>query len=135
MKLILEPIFESDFQDWFIWVSSEAYSSRQQWRECSYSSYNYRGQTKVIDVDLKSYFDTVRHDILLNKIAARINDNDIMKTDKANTQSRRKARGVAQGGPLSPLLSNIYLNEVDKMLEEGEGEVTKTGELLSYRIC
>lgn len=76
----------------------------------------------MIDVDLKSYFDTVRHDILLNKISSRVNDVDVMRLLKLILKASGK-RGVPQGGPLSPFASNIYLNEIDKMLERAK-EVT-----------
>lgn len=75
--------------------------------------------TRVIDVDLKSYFDTVRHDILLGKIAKRVNDQEVMWLLRLILKASGK-RGVPQGGPLSPLLSNIYLNEIDKMLERAK---------------
>jgi RNA-directed DNA polymerase len=55
----------------------------------------------VIDVDLKSYFDTVRHDILLNKIAARMDDETVMGLLKLILKASGK-RGVAQGGPFTP---------------------------------
>ena len=121
IKLILEPIFESDFQP-----GSYGYRPKRTAHEAVERAAvaTIKGMTRVIDVDLKSYFDTVRHDILLRKIAARVNDGDIMRLLKLMLKASGK-RGVAQGGPLSPLASNIYLNEVDKMLERAK-EVTGT---------
>ena len=77
----------------------------------------------VIDLDLRAYFDNVQHDILLKKVAARIDDDEVMGLLRMILRSTGK-RGVPQGGVISPLLSNIYLNEVDKMLEKAK-EVTK----------
>jgi len=83
------------------------------------------GQPRVVDVDLKSYFDNVRHDLLLRKIAQRVSDAKILKLVKQMLKAAGK-RGVPQGGVISPLLSNLYLNEVDKMLEKAK-EVTRKG--------
>ncbi|MFP3030875.1 MAG: group II intron reverse transcriptase/maturase [Wolbachia sp.] len=122
LKLILEPIFESDFQKGSYWYRPKrnAHEAVQKVTEAAI-----KGNTKVIDVDLKSYFDNVRHHILMEKIAKRINDKEIMRMIKLILKTGGK-RGIAQESPLSPLLSNIYLNEVDKMLEKAK-EVTKEG--------
>lgn len=77
------------------------------------------GKTTVIDLDLKSYFDNVRHHILLEEIVLRVDDADIMRLIKQILKASGK-RGVPQGGVISPLFSNIYLNEVDKMLEKAK---------------
>jgi RNA-directed DNA polymerase len=77
----------------------------------------------VIDLDLKAYFDNVRHDVLLRKVAQRVKDDNVMALLKLILKASGK-RGVPQGGVISPLLSNIYLNEVDKMLEKAKA-VTK----------
>jgi RNA-directed DNA polymerase len=84
-----------------------------------------KNKTRVIDVDLKGYFDNIRHDILLGKVAKRVNDDKVMHLLKLILKVGGK-RGVPQGGVISPLLSNIYLNEVDKMLEKAK-EVTRNG--------
>jgi RNA-directed DNA polymerase len=70
-------------------------------------------------------FDNVRHDRLLAKVAQRIDDRDIMHLLKVMLKASGKM-GVPQGGVISPLLSNLYLNEVDKMLERAR-EVTRKG--------
>ncbi|WP_320042843.1 group II intron reverse transcriptase/maturase [uncultured Desulfobacter sp.] len=79
----------------------------------------------VLDLDIKGFFDNVRHHILLDKVAERVNDAQIMRLLKLILKVGGK-KGVPQGGVISPLLSNIYLNEVDKMLERAK-EVTRNG--------
>jgi len=122
LKLILEPIFEADFQK-----GSFGYRPKRTLHKAGevVSVAIVRNKTKVIDIDLKSYFDNVRHDILLRKIAERVDDKRIMRLLKLILKAGGK-RGVPQGGVISPLLSNIYLNEVDKMLEKAK-EVTRIG--------
>jgi RNA-directed DNA polymerase len=116
VKLILEAIFDADFQP-----GSYGYRPKKTAAAAieKVTVAAIKNMTRVIDVDLKSYFDTVRHDILLSKIAARVNDEEVMRLLKLILKASGK-RGVPQGGPLSPLLSNIYLNEVDKMLERAK---------------
>jgi len=80
---------------------------------------------KVIDIDPKAYFDNVRYDILLSKVAKPVNNNDTMRLLKLILKANGK-KGVPQGGVISPLLANIYLNEVDKMLERAK-KVTRKG--------
>ncbi|GFR08657.1 protein YkfC [Trichonephila clavata] len=122
LKLIIEPIFESDFQD-----GSYGYRPKRKAHEAinRVAKAAIKGNTKCIDIDLKSYFDNVRHHILMEKISKRVNDKEIMHLIKLILKVGGK-RGIAQGSPISPLLSNIYLNEVDKMLEKAK-EVTKEG--------
>lgn len=122
LKLIIEPIFESDFQE-----GSYGYRPKRKAHEAinRVAKAAIKGNTKCIDIDLKSYFDNVRHHILMEKISKRVNDKEIMHLIKLILKVGGK-RGIAQGSPISPLLSNIYLNEVDKMLEKAK-EVTKEG--------
>lgn len=121
-QLILEPIFESDFQE-----GSYGYRPGKRAAKAveKVAIAIITGKTRVIDIDLKSYFETVRHHILIGKIAKRICDKEVLKLIKYLLKANGK-RGLAQGGPLSPLLSNIYLNEVDKMLEKAK-ETTRKG--------
>jgi RNA-directed DNA polymerase len=122
LKLILEPMFEADFQE-----GSYGYRPKRTAHAAidRVAAAVVKNKTRVIDLDLKSYFDNVRHDILLKKVAERVNDDEVMRLLKLILQAGGK-RGVPQGGVISPLLSNIYLNEVDKMLERAK-EVTRHG--------
>jgi RNA-directed DNA polymerase len=83
-------------------------------------------KTRVLDFDLRRYFDNVRHDRLLEKVAQRVDDADIMHLLKVMLKASGK-KGVPQGGVISPLLSNLYLNEVDKMLERAKN-ITRRGQ-------
>jgi len=122
LKLILEPIFEADFQE-----GSYGYRPKQNPHEAvnRVAEAVVKNKTRVIDLDIRAYFDNIRHDILLRKVAERVNDDHIMRLLKLILKAGGK-RGVPQGGVISPLLSNIYLNEVDKMLERAK-EVTRRG--------
>ena len=122
LKLILEPIFEADFQS-----GSYGYRPKRTPQEAvqRVSDAIIQGKTHVFDLDLRTYFDTVRHHIVLGKVAQRVRDDDVMRLLRMILESSGK-RGVPQGGVISPLLSNIYLNEVDRMLERAK-EVTRQG--------
>ena len=122
LKLILEPIFEADFQP-----GSYGYRPKRAAHAAIdlVAQAVVKNKTRVIDLDLRAYFDNVRHDILLSKVAERVSDDKVMRLLKLILKASGK-RGVPQGGVISPLLSNIYLNEVDKMLERAK-EVTRQG--------
>jgi RNA-directed DNA polymerase len=76
-------------------------------------------KTQVIDVDVAAYFDNVRHDLLLAKVAHRVQDAEILHLLKLVLTASGK-RGVPQGGVVSRLLANIYLHAVDAMLERAK---------------
>jgi RNA-directed DNA polymerase len=122
LKLILEPIFEADFQP-----GSFGYRPKKTPQEAiqRVSDAIIQEKTYVIDLDLQNYFDTVRHHIVLAKVARRVSDDAVLRLLRLILKSSGK-RGVPQGGVISPLLSNIYLNEVDKMLQRAK-EVTCAG--------
>src|SRR6059036_1928944 len=122
LKLILGPIFEADFHD-----GSYGYRPKRTAQQAvdRVAEAIVRNKTRVIDVDLAAYFDSVRHDLLLAKVARRVNDRDILHLLKLMLKASGK-RGVRQGGVLSPLLANIYLTEVDAMLERAKA-VTRNG--------
>lgn len=123
LKLILEPIFDADFQS-----GSYGYRPKRSAHQAVHrvAKAIVGRKSRVIDVDLKAYFDTVRHDILLGKVAARVDDVQVMRLLKLILKASGN-RGVPQGGVISPLLSNVYLNEVDKMLERAQA-VTSRGQ-------
>jgi len=116
LKLILEPVFEADFQ-----AGSFGYRPKRTTQQAitRVAEAIIRNHTTVIDIDLKDFFGSVRHHTLLTKIAARINDDAVMHLVKIILKSVART-GIAQGSPLSPLLSNIYLNDMDKMLEKAK---------------
>lgn len=122
LKHILEPIFEADFHD-----GSYGYRPKRTAQQAvdRVAKAIVRNKTRVSDVDLAAYFDSVRHDLLLAKVARRVNDRDILHLLKLMLKAAGK-RGVPQGGVISPLLSNIYLTEVDAMLERAKA-VTANG--------
>jgi len=123
LKLILEPVFEADFQP-----GSFGYRPKKAAHDAikRVAEAIVQRKTRVIDLDLRSYFDNVRHDRLLEKVAKRVDDADIMHLLKVMLKASGK-KGVPQGGVISPLLSNIYLNEVDMMLERAK-EATRQGQ-------
>ena len=123
LKLVLEPIFEADFQP-----GSFGYRPKKTAHAAigRVSEAIVKGKTYVIDIDLRSYFDTVKHHIVLEKVARRVKDPVVLWLLKWMLKASGK-QGVPQGGVISPLLSNIYLNEVDRMLERAK-EVTQSGQ-------
>ena len=122
LKLILEPIFEADFQPGAFGYrpKKSAHTAIQR-----VSTAILEGKSYVIDLDLRSYFDTVKHHIVLEKVARRVDDDAVLWLLKLLLEASGR-QGVPQGGVISPLLSNLYLTEVDKMLERAKA-VTQSG--------
>ncbi len=109
LKLILEAIFEADFcpNSYGFRPKRSPHRALAEVRRSVL-----RRMFTVIDVDLSRYFDTIRHSVLLDKIAQRVQDPRVMHLIKQIIKATGKV-GVPQGGPFSPLAANIYLNEVD----------------------
>ncbi|MBK9442623.1 MAG: group II intron reverse transcriptase/maturase [Comamonadaceae bacterium] len=88
--------------------------------------YAQEGYRVVVDVDLEKFFDLVNHDILVDRLAKRIADKAVLRLIRRYLQAGiladgvvlERKRGTPQGGPLSPLLANVLLDEVDKALEK-----------------
>lgn len=121
--LIIEPIFEQDFQD----CSHGFRPGRRAHDAISEIRGNLkRGDVEIYDADLSNYFDTVDHTKLMILIKQRIADRSVLKLirmwlrspvedkdDDGNKRIKKPDRGTPQGGVISPLLSNIYLNYFD----------------------
>lgn len=122
--LIIEPIFEEDFQD-----CSHGFRPERRCSDAIQDIQNglNRGLWHVYDADLSSYFDTVDHGILMEKIEKRITDRSVLnlirmwlnscivdRDGDGKTRITKPRKGTPQGGVISPLLANIYLDEFDK---------------------
>jgi RNA-directed DNA polymerase len=113
LKLILEPIFETDFQSGSYGYRPQRTAHQAVQRVAQAIVEN---KVRIIDIDLRAYFDNVQHSLLLDKVALRVRDNDVMHLLNMMLKATGK-KGVPQGGVISPLISNLYLTEVDRMLE------------------
>jgi len=122
LKLILEPIFEADFQEGSYGYRPNRTAHAAVPRVAEAIA---KHKTRVIDLDLAAFFDSVRHDRLLAKVARRVQDGEILRLLRAMLKASGRC-GVPQGGVISPLLSNIYLTEVDAMLEQAK-RTTRNG--------
>jgi len=120
---VLQPIFEQTFSD-----SSYGFRPKRNAHQAIQRAKKYyeEGYTNVVDLDLEKYFDTVNHDLLIKMVRETIKDEAVITLIKKFLKSgvmveglvSQTEQGVPQGGPLSPLLSNIYLTKFDRMLEE-----------------
>lgn len=119
---VLQPRFDPTF-------SESSYGFRPGRRAhdavCKAQQYVQNGRRWVVDVDLAQFFDRVNHDVLMGKLSQRITDRRLLALIRrylhagilANGVVQERHEGTPQGGPLSPLLANVLLDEVDKELE------------------
>jgi len=122
LQLLLEPIFEADFHE-----ASYGYRPGKNAHQAmeAISQSLLRGKTEVIDADLSGYFDSIDHAALLRLVARRVSDGSILELVKrflkapiVEEKSGQRSihpndRGTPQGGVISPLLANLYLNSLD----------------------
>ena len=120
IRLILEPIFEADFSD----SSYGARPGRSAHQAIGLVRQGlHQRRHRVVDVDLSRYFDRIRHDRILEKVARRVQDDQVLALVKQFLKSGGR-RGLPQGSPLSPLLANLALNDLDHALDRGKGFLT-----------
>lgn len=120
---VLQPVFEPTFSEhsYGFRPGRSAHQAVRKARQYVDSGHHY-----VVDVDLEKFFDHVDHDILMGKLAKRVADKRVLslirKYLRAGVLARntvlRRDNGTPQGGPLSPLLANVMLDELDRMLEK-----------------
>ena len=120
---VLQPIFDPTFSE-----HSHGFRPGRRAHDavCAAQRYIQSGRRWVVDVDLEKFFDRVNHDVLMGKLAKRIDDKRMLGLIRRYLEAGIMADGVVverqegtpQGGPLSPLLANVLLDEVDKELEK-----------------
>jgi RNA-directed DNA polymerase len=142
VKLVIEPIFEADFADCSFGFrpKRDAHQAVQAVRQALYNAQPY-----VLDADLQQYFDTIAHDKLMKMIAERISDRHILnwikqwlsaavveEDQEGKRQTHKPKRGTPQGGVISPLLANIYLNLFDRLFRSYCRATGTAAELIRY---
>jgi len=121
---VLSPVWEPDFSD-----HSHGFRPNRSAHDAVSEAQAYVkvGKKWVVDIDLKSFFDQVDHDKLMGLVALKVRDKTLLRLignylrapmQEADGSRRKRTRGTPQGGPLSPLLANIYLDPLDKELEK-----------------
>jgi group II intron reverse transcriptase/maturase len=121
---VLEPLFEPGFSE-----SSYGFRRGRSAQQAVQAAQRYAqaGLTWVVDMDITKFFDRVNHDLLMHRIGAVVRDKRVLKLIGGNLRAGvimpkgelvRSEEGTPQGGPLSPLLANIYLDALDKELEK-----------------
>jgi RNA-directed DNA polymerase len=119
---VISPIFEKGFSE-----SSYGYRPKRSAQQAVKAARQYvsEGRRWVVDIDLEKFFDRVNHDILMARVARKVKDKRILLLIRRYLQAgimedgltRVSKEGTPQGGPLSPFLSNILLDDLDKELE------------------
>lgn len=134
-KIVIEPIYEADFEDCSYGFRPKRSASDAM---SAVKSNLIEDRTEVYDADLSNYFDTIPHDKLLKTISVRISDSKVihlikmwLKTpieEEGKLKGGKKNKiGTPQGGVISPLLANIYLHLLDKVVNRADGIFKKCG--------
>ncbi len=134
VKIVVEPVFEADFKE-----SSYGFRPKRnahQALEVVRKACNNKGWC-VLDADIKGYFDAINHDKLMKLVEMRVSDRRILKLLRQWLEAgiisegnyQRSENGSPQGGVISPLLANIYLNYLDTMWEKHGSHL---GKLVRY---
>jgi RNA-directed DNA polymerase len=119
---VLQPLIDPTFSE-----HSHGFRPGRRARDAVLSAQQHvqDGYRTVVDVDLSKFFDRVNHDILIDRLRKRVNDTGVIRLVRAYLNAGimdggvvvERAEGTPQGGPLSPLLANVLLDEVDRELE------------------
>lgn len=119
---VLSPIFEGDFSD-----ASYGFRPGRSAHQAVKAARQYvaSGRRVVVDMDIEKFFDHVNHDLLMQKLSQKIDDGRVLQLIRRYLEAGMMAEGISsartegtpQGGPLSPLLSNVLLTELDRELE------------------
>ncbi len=138
--LVLEPIFEADFAE-----GSYGFRPGKSAHDAVREIYKYLnwGCVEVYDVDLEQFFDTVDHSRLMKLVARRISDGEVLRIIRLwlscgyveEGQHRQSNRGTPQGGVISPLLANIYLNPVDQAFKRSGLGAIRNGSIHLVRYA
>ena len=142
VKLVIEPIFEADFED-----NSYGFRPKRDAHQAmdDVSLQLRMGKTQVIDADISKYFDTIPHNKLLALVAKRIVDKNILRLIKlwlkapvveegkdGKKRTEGNPRGTPQGGVISPVLANIYLHVLDRIWKVKKVEERFKARLIRY---
>jgi RNA-directed DNA polymerase len=137
VKLVIEPLFEADFVPCSFGFRPE---KTPRMALSIIAEKTQAGYTHVVDVDLKSYFDTIDHELLMQLVGRRVGDVRVLRLIRAwlkagvmeDGKVTHPDRGSPQGGVVSPLLSNIVLHEVDRQWCRGDGTMSNSVVLVRY---
>jgi len=127
VKMMIEPIFEADFIEtsYGFRPKKSAHDAIRKIKENLFAGYQF-----IYDADLSKYFDTIPHDKLMKVISGRLADKSILKlirqwlrspVQQPDGQMEKSRIGTPQGGVISPLLANIYLNVFDQLINDPDG--------------